>query len=174
MLIMFEQSIQQKSASHVPFKGLCSLSPIANKSDVCVRPGFYCFVQFNTEDKLLYLIPLVNGNSSHSFLTKLALKLNPEILKMSNLLSAGEIIIGENNAIVAWCLKSGTYHNKLLLNDKELPKKTGLPVKAFYPLKVWENWFTPYLVEENILRVKIQLDSQNLIGTLDSVLQVKI
>jgi hypothetical protein len=157
MLTMFKQCvcIKQEDKQHEPLKRVYSFSPITNNSGDYVKPGFYSFVQFNTEDKLLYLVPLKKGASSRAFLTTLALKVNPKALKKNGLLSTGEIIIGEKNAISAWCLKSEAS------NDKNFLKKTGLPSKALYSIKMWEDLFMPYFIDEDDLKNQIKIQPCN-------------
>jgi hypothetical protein len=138
MLTMFAKSIVIEDAEVKFFKNFCSFSPTAI-SNTHIIPQIYCFIQFNTEDKIIYLLPLKNGASAHAFLTKLALKFNPKVLKESDLLSAGEIVFGQKNEVVAWCLKSGTYKEKLSLNDETLPEKTGLPLGTQCTVETWEN-----------------------------------
>jgi hypothetical protein len=142
-----DTKIQQNKQKTI--KGFASFFPVLDNPNTKVKAGYYFFVQFKTSSKGIYLLPMISYTSAHSFLTVQVLKLKKDILKETDLLSAGELIIGADGQIVAWCLKSGTYREKLSLTNPELIKKTNLPIESYYTVSDWEklpiqNYITLY------------------------------
>ncbi len=173
------------SVKRVPIAHLFDKNFIPLLTDRVLSPGYYCFLEDHRGQ--LILKPCDQHTSGHKFLAQLTIAGDLSVAQgksfpvysetqaaektdISDIKSAGELVIGEDGKVIAWSLASGSFPRyERYFTNVNLPETSWYPYSVFYEFKA-DSIFTKFFdikgqfveskstLSEQIILVKVTLD----------------